>query len=212
MLPYFVRRFPSSFSAFDSDWSVPRMAIFPLKQPTFARPWTARRRRRSPWHCAATAETVEMRHTSDVAMTVWWSVYWVILDFFYFEIGRCVEGKHLDVWEKSGWWRTDLKCNWNTLEKVPHKKSLDWKTVQGFKLQMGTTDGPHVRVDPCRDMLTLWPDANKKFLPLECHYNCASCSVQACMYTCMHTLHYRRIQNALLLADMFYFWLYHAIP
>ena len=35
------------------------------------------------------------------------------------------------------------------------KKSLDWKTVQGFKLQMGITDEPHVRVDPCRDMLTL---------------------------------------------------------
>lgn len=157
MLQYFFRWFPSSCSA------SPRMVIFPLKQATFARPWTARRRRRSPWHCAATAETGkndnwEMRHASDVAMTVWWSVYWEIPDFFcvdIFFVGRCVEGKHLDVWEKSCWSRTDLKCNWNTLEKVPHKKSLDWKTVQGFKLQMGTTDEPHVRVDPCRDMLTL---------------------------------------------------------
>lgn len=38
------------------------------------------------------------------------------------------------------------------------------------------------------------------------------CRLVICICTCMHTLHYRRIQNALLLSDMFYFWLYHVIP
>ncbi len=59
----------------------------------------------------------------------WLSAMVLAIDFEISSLKHVFE-KRLDVLKK--WLTYRCEMCWNTLEQAPHKKSLDWKTVQGL--------------------------------------------------------------------------------